>query len=75
MEPSALTVASAGQFPRPESASAQTKLTVTSAWFHPAAFGAGEADAAIVGGVLSRLTVTFVVALLPAVSVAVPVMT
>jgi hypothetical protein len=36
----------------------QTNETVTFVLFHPAAFAAGEADAVIVGGVSSRLTVS-----------------
>ena len=46
--------------------------TVTFVLFHPLAFGAGEADAVIVGAVSSRFTVTCAVAELPALSVAVP---
>ena len=34
------------------------KLTVTLVLFHPAALGVGERDPKIVGGVVSRLTVT-----------------
>jgi len=48
------------------------KVTVTFELFHPAAVGAGDAEALIVGGVLSRLTVTDVEAVFPAMSVAVP---
>jgi hypothetical protein len=57
----------------PDSASAQLKLMVTSELFHPAAFGAGVAVGKMLGETLSRFTVAVVVAVLPAKSVAVPV--
>jgi len=56
----------------PESVSPQLKFTVTLELFQPFALGEGEATATMVGGVLSRFTVTLVVAELPEVSVAVP---
>lgn len=56
----------------PESESEQVKLTVTFVLFHPAESGDGETLAAIAGGVLSMLTFTLVVAVTPALSVAVP---
>lgn len=40
--------------------------------FQPAAFGAGEIVACIVGAVLSKLTIRDVVEVFPALSVAVP---
>lgn len=71
--PSAVTVTAAGQVPaRPESASEQVKVTVTFELFQPLAFGAGDCSAVMIEGVLSRLIVTLVVAVFPAVSVAVP---
>src|SRR5919201_4121926 len=59
----------------PESASVALKLTVTSVLFQPAAFGGGLEAAFRSGGVLSRFTVTLVLAAFPARSVAVPVTT
>jgi hypothetical protein len=51
------------------------KVTVTDVVFQPEAFGAGEAAAVMVGGVLSRFTVTLALAVFPLVSIAVPEMT
>jgi hypothetical protein len=51
----------------------QVNVTVTWELFHPAALGVGETTAMILGAVFDRLTVTVVVAVLPATSVAVPV--
>ena len=51
------------------------KLTVTSLWFHPALFGAGDNDADTPGVVLSRLIVADVEAVFPAASVATPEIT
>jgi len=48
------------------------KLTVTSVWFHPAPFGAGDNDTDIPGTVLSRSIVADVEAVFPAASVATP---
>jgi hypothetical protein len=62
----------AGQIATPERASAHVNVTVTEVVFQPAAFGAGDALAVIVGGVVSRLTVTLALAVFPEVSVAVP---
>ena len=56
-------------------ASEQVKLTVTFALFQPAAFGAGVRAGTTPGGVLSILSVTEVLAMLPARSTAVPVTT
>ena len=53
----------------------QLKLTATSELFHPLALGSGDCDALIDGDVLSMFTVTLVVVLLPAASVAVTSMT
>lgn len=56
----------------PESASAQRNVTVTEDVFHPAAFGAGDALAVMVGAVLSMFTDTDAVAEFPATSVHTP---
>jgi hypothetical protein len=64
-----------GQLASPERESEQVKVTVTLEMFHPAAFGAGDADAVMVGGVLSRLTVTEAAEVLPALSTAAPEIT
>jgi hypothetical protein len=48
------------------------KFRVTLLLFHPAALGAGEALTVTTGGVLSIFRTAFVVAVLPALSVAVP---
>src|SRR2546428_13847290 len=67
-------VASAAQLWIPESVSAQLKCTVTSLLYQPAALGEVVAAPLIVGAVLSMLIPeTVVLALLPALSVAVPV--
>jgi hypothetical protein len=50
----------------------QVKVTATEVVFQPAALGAGEAAAVMVGGVVSRLTVTLALAEFPLVSIAVP---
>ena len=70
--PSVATATGEGQVATPERESPQVKLTVTLELFQPAALGAGETAAAIVGGVLSILSVTLVEVLFPAASVAVP---
>jgi hypothetical protein len=56
----------------PEVASPQVKVTVGFVLFQPAALGAGETAAVIVGGVWSKLTVTEALAVFPAISVTVP---
>jgi hypothetical protein len=53
----------------------QVKLTVTLELFQPLALAGGDTAAAILGRVVSRLTVTLVVALAPAASVTVPLTT
>ena len=63
----------AGQVSTPDSPSAQAKVTVTSPSYQPLAFAGRSGTAAMVGGVLSMLTVAGSVAVLPALSVAVPV--
>jgi hypothetical protein len=73
-EPEALKVWLAGQVAIPDPPSAQVKLTVTGVvLFQPAAVGAGDAAATIVGAVLSILTVIMLLGALtfPALSVAV----
>lgn len=52
--------------------SPQSKVTVTGVLFQAAPLGEGDAVAWITGGVLSRLMVTEALAVLPALSVAVP---
>jgi hypothetical protein len=70
-----LTITGAGQIATPESESLQVNVTVTLALFQPFAFGGCDELADTVGGVLSMFSVMLVVALLPALSVAVPEMT
>jgi hypothetical protein len=48
------------------------KMTITSVSFQPAAFGTGNTLAVMVGGVLSIFRVMVAVAVLPALSTAVP---
>src|SRR3990172_9483319 len=50
--PSVDTVDGAGQYAIPL-ASEHVKVTITSELFHPAAFGVGETEAVIVGGIVS----------------------
>jgi len=75
LEPSVDTVTGDGQLATPDSASLHAKVTVTLELFQPLAFGGGEGVAVIVGGVLSMLNLTLALAVLPALSVAVPEMT
>jgi hypothetical protein len=75
LEPSVDTVTGDGQLATPDSASLHAKVTVTLELFQSAAFGAGDADALMFGGVLSRLIVTDAEAVFPAMSVAVPEIT
>lgn len=70
--PSVVTVIGAGQLATPEVLSTQVKLTVTSLWFQPARLGWGVIVGDNVGGVLSMLSVTEVLAVFPARSTAVP---
>src|SRR5690348_13246968 len=72
--PSPLMVLSAGQGPaRPDSASAQVQLTVTSPLYQPAALGAAVTTPLKVGSVRSTLMLFRVApALFPAASVALP---
>src|SRR5438552_15444864 len=72
--PSAVTVVGLGQVAMPDCASAQVKVTVTLLLFQPLPFAAVR-TAVINGLVLSMLTVTVAVVVLPARSVAVPVTT
>ena len=65
---------SGAQVATPESASAQTNITVTSRLFQPAALAAGDRGPLIVGFVLSMLMPdTVAVPEFPALSTAVPV--
>lgn len=57
---------------RPDRESEQTKVTATALVFHPLDDGAGNAVAVIVGGVMSRLTVTQAEEESPLVSIAFP---
>ncbi len=71
--PSLLTICGGGQTRIGEVPAAQVKDTVTSVLFQPAAFGAGEADTVMRGGVFSILSVRFAGAEeFPATSTAVP---
>ena len=70
--PSAVTGIGAGQDAMPEPVSAHVNVTVALVSTVPSANGAGDTSAVMVGGVVSRFTVTAPVAVLPAWSVAVP---
>jgi hypothetical protein len=59
----------------PDKASEQVNVTVTSVLFQPAAFGAGRGAAEMKGADWSMLSVTLVLAVLPALSTACPEMT
>jgi hypothetical protein len=74
LAPSALTVTGGGQVATPDKESAHEKVTVTLELFQPLEFASGEALAVIVGAVLSIFTVMLVLAVFPALSVAVPEM-
>ena len=71
--PSAVTFTWFAQVATPEPTSKQLKLTVTSVLFQPAVFGLGIAVDVMVGGLVSILIVTVVLARFPAISMAVPV--
>jgi hypothetical protein len=71
--PRVLTVTGFGHVATPESASVQAKVTVALPKLIPPT-GAGETDAVMTGGVLSRLIVALAVAVAPCVSMAVPAM-
>ncbi len=73
LAPSPLSVVELVQLLMPDVASAQVKLTVTSLLFQPLPFAAGERLPVMVGAVLSSLTVTEPVPLLPTRSAAVAV--
>jgi len=73
LAPSRLTVTGVGQLAIPDKVSSQVKLMMTSVLFQPLALEIGLIAGVITGAVLSRLIVTDVVWLLPASSVAVPV--
>ncbi len=72
LDDSVLVVMGEGQFGTPERESAQAKVTVTFELFQPLEFAAGEGLAVMVGAVSSMFTVMVVLAVLPALSVAVP---
>jgi hypothetical protein len=73
LAPCVLIVSLCGQLAIGAVVAVQVKVTDTSVLFQPAAFAAGEALSVIVGGVVAILTGTFTVVVLPATSVAVPV--
>ena len=73
--PSVVTTRGAGHEAIPERSSAQTNVTVAFPFSHPAAVGSGATVAEIVGTVLSMFSVTLATAVLPALSVAVPLTT
>jgi hypothetical protein len=75
LTPSVVTVCGGGQVATPEDESVQLNVTVGLLLFQPAAFGTGDTTAVIAGDVWSTLTVTEVLAVFPATSVAVPEMT
>src|SRR6185436_11452998 len=60
---------------RPDSASVAAKVTVTGVVDHPLAGASGDRDAVTAGAVLSMLSVTLALAVLPARSRAVPEIT
>ena len=60
--PSVAIVTGAETVVTPERSSVAPNVTVVSARFQPARFGAGSRDGVTVGGVLSRLTVTIALA-------------
>src|SRR4030042_34860 len=64
--PSVVTITGSVTASTPDRLSEALKVTVTSVLFQPLALGSGEAEAVIVGGVLSMLTVAEAVAALPA---------
>ena len=73
--PLVVTVTGGGQVSTPDKASEQVNVTVAlEAVTIPLAFGAGETDALIVGGVKSMLNVIEVDAVFPAASITVPEM-
>src|SRR5262249_46850536 len=59
----------------PDVGSLQKNVTVTGVLFQPPALALGEVEVVMLGGVLSRLTVTDVLAVFPALSVVVPEIT
>ncbi len=73
--PCVVTLIGDGQEAIPDKVSVHAKVTVTSVLFHPFAFGLGLTVVVMAGGVLSMFNVTAAVAALPALSMAVPVMT
>lgn len=73
--PSALKVCGAEHVEIAEALGTHRKLTVTALLFQPLAFGAGETTAVIEGGTVSIFNVTLAVAVFPAASVTVPLMT
>jgi hypothetical protein len=70
--PSVLTVCGCGQLVTGEADGVHWNVTVTGVLFQPAALAAGAAVAVMLGGAVSRFTTTVAVAVLPAISVAVP---
>src|SRR5712691_3988600 len=72
--PSAVTTTGAVTLATPDGLSVAVNETVTSVLFPPPAFGDGDTIGRRTGGVLSRLMATCAVAILPALSIAVPVM-
>jgi len=70
---SVVTVWGAGQLATPLVLSEQVKFTVTLELFQPVALGVGVAEAEMVGRVLSTLTETEMLALIPALLTADPV--
>src|SRR5262249_29051543 len=74
-KPSVLTLFVGGHVAIPDKASEQVNATATLVLFQPAALGAGVAVELITGETLSIFTVSLVLALFPATSVAVPLIT
>jgi hypothetical protein len=75
LAPSALTVIGEVQLAMPDSESLHVNVTVTFELSQPFPFGGGDEIAEIVGGVLSMFNLMLVLAVFPALSVAVPEMT
>ena len=73
--PAVVTVIGEGQMATPDKLSLQVNVTVAEiALIIPLASGAGETEAEMIGGVLSRLIETLVLAVWAAESVTVPLM-
>jgi len=75
LAPWVLTVVGEGQEAIADLPATQVQVTVTFVLFHPLLLGSGLATPVIVGGVVSMFKVTLALAVFPATSVTVPLMT